>query len=184
MKNKRALTVLALTGSAILFMQSCSKDNPVETPTVEHAAVKFRMTDAPAAYAEVNVDVKQVRIHVAGNSGTDAWIELPTHAGVYNLLDLQNGIDTTIVDSTLVPAGKVTQIRFVLGSKCSLMTSDSVPHDLKVPSGQESGLKLVGPINLPANQTLAVKLDFDAEKSIVVKGNGEYGLEPVIKVLP
>ncbi len=184
--KKRKVSFIAATAalSSLFLFQACSKDNmgSGETPA-EQGAIKVSLTDLPGPYPEVNVDIRQVRVHVAGNAGNEGWVDLPTHAGVYNLLDLQNGIDSTIVDSTLVPAGKMTQIRLVLGPNSTVMTSDSVIHDLKVPSGEQSGIKLVGELNVPVNHALHVLIDFDAAASIVEKGNGEYSLKPVIKVV-
>jgi hypothetical protein len=186
MKKRNVLLILTtLTVGSLFFLQACKKDtltgDSVTNPGM--GAVKINLTDAPGNYLEVNVDIKQVRIHVADDStSNDGWIDLPTNAGIYNLLDLQNGIDTTVVDSTFIPGGKVSQIRFVLGPHNSVMTSDSVVHDLKVPSGEQSGLKINVHKTIPAGQTLHVLLDFDAEKSVNEKGNGDFMMKPVIRV--
>jgi hypothetical protein len=164
-------------------LQACKKDIISGTNVVGTGAIKIDLTDAPGNYLEVNVDIKRVRIHVADDStSNDGWMDLPTNAGIYNLLDLQNGIDTTVVDSTLIPGGKVSQIRFILGPNNSVMTADSVVHDLKVPSGEQSGLKINVHKTIPAGQTLHVLLDFDADKSIHEKGNGDFMMKPVIRV--
>lgn len=188
MKKRNAVLALsALTISSLLVLQACKKDSisggPINGPSGATGAIKINLTDAPANYLEVNVDIKQVRMHVSDDSSSaDGWIDLPTNAGIYNLLDLQNGIDTTLVDSTIVPAGKVSQIRFVLGPNSSVMTKDSVLHDLKVPSGEQSGLKINVHKTIPGGQTLNVLLDFDAEKSVNEKGNGSFSMKPVIKI--
>jgi hypothetical protein len=183
-KRNTSFLVVILALASLLLMQACSKDNMSggETPAGQ-GFIKVALTDLPGPYPEVNVDIRQVRVHLEGNAGNDGWIDLPTHVGVYNLLDLQNGIDSTIVDSTIIQAGKITQVRLVLGPNSTVMTSDSVLHDLKVPSGEQSGIKLVGELNIPVNHTLHVLLDFDANASIVEKGNGDFSLKPVIKVV-
>jgi hypothetical protein len=187
MKKRNVLfTLTTVTVGSLFFLQACKKDtisgNPVTDPA-RSGAIKIDLTDAPGNYLEVNVDIKRVRIHVAEDStSNDGWIDLPTNAGIYNLLDLQNGIDTTIVDSTFITGGKVSQIRFVLGPNNSVMTSDSVIHDLKVPSGEQSGLKINVHKTIPAGQTLHILLDFDAEKSIKEKGNGDFMMKPVIRI--
>jgi hypothetical protein len=187
MKKRNALFILTtVTVSSLFLFQACKKDAAISGPVANPAgmgAVKINLTDAPGNYLEVNVDIKQVRIHVSDDStSNDGWLDLPTNAGIYNLLDLQNGIDTTVVDSTFIPAGKVSQIRFVLGPDCSVMTSDSVLHDLKVPSGEQSGLKINVHKSIPLGQALHVLLDFDAEKSIKQTGNGNFMMKPVIRV--
>ena len=188
MKKRNALLIFttAIAGT-LCFLQACTKDTISSVPTpvsdAGKGAVKIHLTDAPGDYLKVNIDIKQVRIHIADDStSNDGWIDLPTNAGIYDLLELQNGIDTTVVDSTIVPAGKVSQIRFILGPNCSVQTKDSVYHDLKVPSGEQSGLKINVHRDIPQGQTLHILLDFDADKSIHQKGNGEFSMKPVIKI--
>ena len=131
MKTRKIFVIMLGIAGSLFLIQACKKDvisgqAPVSTGT---AAIRVKLTDAPANYLQVNVDIKQVRIHISADSNsTDGWIDLPTNAGIYNLLELRNGIDTTLVDSTLIPAGKVSQIRFVLGPNSSVMTADSVLH--------------------------------------------------------
>lgn len=159
--------------SALTF-SSCRKDDD------NKGNIQVRLTDAPAALQQVNVEIVKVRVHMEGGS----WIDLPTNSGVYDLLTLQNGIDTTIVNSSAqLPAGKITQMRLVLGSNNTVM-ADSVLHPLSVPSGSESGVKLVGEMEVIQNQTLNVLLDFVASESVIENGNNSWHLKPVIKVLP
>lgn len=182
MKKTLAFTGITVALCAVFLLDSCIKKND-EVPQGQNGYIQFQLTDLPADYLEVNVDIKQVRIHLVATTGNDGWLDLPTHAGIYNLLDLQNGIDSTIVDSTQISAGKITQVRLVLGGNNTVMTSDSVLHDLKVPSGTESGIKLVGNLTIPASNTLHVLLDFDANASVNQLGNGQYKMKPVIKVI-
>jgi hypothetical protein len=55
---------------------------------------------------------------------------------------------------------------------------------LKVPSGSQTGLKIVNGFDITANQTTELILDFDAQRSVVIAGSsGQYLLKPTIKVL-
>ena len=58
---------------------------------------------------------------------------------------------------------------------------DGNSQSLKVPSGSQSGLKLNLHQTLTANTSYSIWLDFDACKSVVEKGNGDYSLKPVIR---
>jgi hypothetical protein len=53
-----------------------------------------------------------------------------------------------------------------------------------VPSGLQTGLKLVGSFDVPANGLLDVALDFDAARSIFQTGAGSYTLAPTVRVMP
>jgi|WetSurMetagenome_2_1015567.scaffolds.fasta_scaffold00989_17 hypothetical protein len=168
MKN---LIILIIISTAALF--SCKKDNASDNS--QTARLTFRLTDAPASYDKVNIDIVGAQAII-----NDSIINLEVNAGIYNLLDFVNGKDTVIVDQQ-IPAGVLSQIRLILGDNNSLM-SVAETFDLKTPSAQQSGLKL----NVHADflQGIAYEyiIDFDAARSIVNTGNGKFILKPVLKV--
>src|SRR5205085_9369543 len=90
MKSK-LLTALLICSS--LFVISCKKESGGST------TLKVKLTDAPAAYDEVNVDIREVNTKVDGDSA--AWVSLPTAAGIYNLLEDQDGVDTLISEAVI-----------------------------------------------------------------------------------
>lgn len=139
------------------------------------------MVDSPGDYDEVNIDVQRIQIHLTSTE-TDGWLDLDNpNQGVVNILELTNGVSVIIADSE-IPSGRVSQIRLILGENNTLVIGDEV-HDLKVPSGSQSGLKLQVQETLTEGITYSLKLDFDASKSIVQRGNGTYSLKPVINVI-
>ncbi len=170
MKNTILFFALALT-TGVFY--ACQKSAEGTTPTL-----KVNLTDNPFNAQQVNIDLKEVRVNYSGDS-TSGWTTLNTTAGVYNLLALQNGVDTTIATGG-VPGGQVKEIRFVLGNNNSIMI-DSVVHPLTIPSGAESGLKLK--INKQISGSLdSLLIDFDAALSVHQTGNGKYMLKPVLKL--
>lgn len=169
--------VLGLTIFAMWFT-SCSDD------VQYNSTMSVYMTDAPGLYHQVNVEIVEMAAHYADSAGGDiGWVELEVNAGVYNLLDFQNGLDTALVDKDDVPAGKVNQLRLILGADNSVMLLDSSIVDLKLSSQSKTGLKLNVNANLDPGKTTKVLFDFDASTSIVVQGNEELRLKPVIRVL-
>ena len=158
----------------LLFLQftSCEteKDNDKTHLTV-------RMTDAPANYDAVMVDVKSVEI--TGSGGTA--VLLNTNAGIYNLLDFSNGLDTMIASGDL-EAGSVSQIRLILGTDNSVVV-DGVVYPLSTPSAEQSGLKLQINQTFEAGVEYIILLDFDASQSVVLQGNDAYKLKPVIRTI-
>ncbi len=145
--------------------------------------MQVRLTDSPGDFEEVNIDIRSVQIHrEETDNGTD-WITLgEINPGVYNLLDFANGADTLLASHSL-PAGKISQIRLVLGDNNTLKLKDGTVVDLKTPSGQTSGVKLDIDAVLEADVTYMVLLDFDAAKSVVARGNGQYNLKPVVRTI-
>ncbi len=148
------------------------------------AKLEVRLTDAPGDYAEVNVDVRSVQIHASDGTGEEGWTTLPhINPRVYNLLDFANGRDTLLASASL-PSGRISQIRLVLGDQNSLRLKGQTQRlPLKTPSGQTSGLKIKINADLREDVTYVVLLDFDAARSVVKRGNGDYNLKPVIRTL-
>lgn len=153
-----------------VFAYACQKEDG------GNSTLRIRMTDAPTALEEVNIDLKQVNIKFAKDSS--GWVSMQTNAGIYNLLDFQNGLDTLIAQGTY-PQGDVKEIRLILGSNNSVKESGQV-YPLIIPSGSESGLKIK--INKKLRTGLdSLLIDFDALMSIK-KERDNYKLRPVIKL--
>jgi hypothetical protein len=106
---------------------------------------------------------------------------LDVTAGVYNLLDFVNGLDTLLASAEVEP-GTLSQVRLILGDNNTVMV-DGMVYNLTTPSAQESGLKLNMNSELAPGVDYDLLLDFDASKSIVRKGNGEYQLKPVLRAI-
>jgi hypothetical protein len=138
---------------------------------------KVRMTDAPGPYDQVNIDLRAVE--VTGNNGQT--VNLNTTAGIYNLLDFSNGIDTLIAVSTLADS-RVEQIRLILGPNNTVVVG-GVSYPLDTPSAEQSGLKLNVHQTLAADIENIVLIDFDANSSIHQTGNGTYKLKPVLRTI-
>lgn len=154
--------------SSMLFI-ACKKEAGT-------SSLRIKLTDAPAEWDEVNIDLKQVNVNFSDD--TTSWISLPTRDSIYNLLDLQNGLDTLIAQGT-VPANTLREIRLVLGDENSIKVSGQT-YPLTVPSGATSGLKIK--VNKKLNATIeTIVLDFDAGLSVHQEQDG-YKLRPVIQV--
>ena len=161
------LSLAALSFCAVLF--SCKKED-------KQVPVQIVLTDNPTALEEVNVDITGIRVKL--DKDTTDWISLTTKAGVYNLLDLQNGIMDTLATGT-APTGILKEVRLILGSRNTVKVN-GVVQPLVIPSGSESGLKIK--IDKHLGETLnSFVLDFDAALSIKEENDG-YKLRPVVRL--
>lgn len=145
------------------------------------ARLDVRLTDAPGDYEEVNIDIQSVEVHNSDGNSSDGWKTLDVEKGVYNILELSNGLDTLLATAEL-PAGRISQIRLILGTNNSVKIG-GITKALSTPSAQQSGLKLNLQADLTEGVTYTVTLDFDAARSIVERGNGTFSLKPVIRAL-
>lgn len=170
---KRAMWILALVAGGLSIF-SCKKGDSQYGNN--NAQMSMRLTDDPSAYDAVYVDIRQIGVTMDGQAEV---LLTPNRAGVYNLLDFRNGLDTLLI-STSIHAGNISQVRLVLGDNNGVVVH-GVYHHLSTPSAQESGLKLNLKTTLAANTSYVIWVDFDAGKSIVTTGNGSYKLKPVIR---
>ena len=160
---------LGFIASAVLLFSACKKEGTNST-------LQIRMTDAPASFEEVNIDLKEVSVKFA--TDTTGWVSLQTTPGVYNLLGLQNGVDTLIAQGAF-PSNVVKEIRLVLGDNNTIKYGGQT-YPLTIPSGSESGFNIKVSKNLKANlETLLIAFDaaLSVKEEIVV-----YKLTPVLRI--
>jgi hypothetical protein len=169
---KKKLLVLFAMASLLGFLFSCDSDE-------KNARIQVWLTDAPGDFQEVNVEVLGVEVHSSENAGDKGWISLDVNKGVYNLLELTNGLDT-LLGEVEIPSGRISQIRLILGNNNTLKVNDEV-YALATPSAEQSGLKLQVHEVLTEGITYKILLDFDVARSIVLTGNESYKLKPVIR---
>jgi hypothetical protein len=173
MKKIHTLMSIVLCVLLGLNLSSCTKDGSTP-PTYPYSV---RLTDAPGPYNAVNIDLQGIEV-----TGVDGKaVTLNVKAGIVNLLNFSNGVDTLITTGTIEIA-TVEQIRLILGTNNSVVINN-VKYPLSTPSADQTGLKLQVHQTLQAGIYYSVLLDFDANKSIVLEGNGTYKLKPVIRTI-
>jgi hypothetical protein len=153
------------------------------------------LTDATTDdYKAVYVTISEVQVHMAG----ETWKVVGAPNKTYNLLELVNGVREEL-GVTELDAGDYTQMRLIIGktpdnginilsnqhpyANYVIDLNDEV-HELKVPSGYRTGVKIVQGFTIDPNQTTELILDFNASQSVVKAGkSGNWLLKPTIKVL-
>lgn len=171
MKSKALwLMIMAIT----LVAGSCKK-NSNDSSANKTSYLTLRLTDAPANYDAVNIDIQSIGVQV--DSGWSNF-NLP-NPGVFDLISLSNGTSVLLVSNIGVPAGTINQMRLHLGNNNTIVV-DGVSHNLQTPSGQTSGYKVKMNASIQPGASYVVMIDFDASKSIVKEGNGNYLLKPVV----
>jgi len=172
-----------------LALLGCSGPDSVQLGTV-----RIRMIDAPAAIDAVKIVVTEVSVHPAEGltpptspgaegslpTGAESWEVVNDKPRTYDLLTLRGGASATIAEG-LVPVGNYTQIRLKIGAGSSVVV-DGVTYPLSVPSGAQSGLKLIHSFMVTPDAAANLTVDFDAGKSVLQTGDGTWQLRPTITV--
>ncbi|HEY6002467.1 MAG TPA: DUF4382 domain-containing protein [Anaeromyxobacter sp.] len=178
MKAIRHRLVLAglVAASGLVLAGACSR-----SPTGP-AQLKVSLVDAaPSDVDQIWVNITKVTAH----STSDGWIPVAGNVGRVDLLSLKN---TPLTLGTVkLSAGRITQLRLYVdttGNEVHVI-GDTLMTPLKVPSGFESGIKILGPWRVEACDQTSVTIDFDGLASLEVHPTGtgdEWILRPVIKV--
>jgi hypothetical protein len=176
MKTIRLMSLLTILFGIAFFIPSCKKD-------AEKSRLTVYLTDAPAEYDAVNIEVVGIQVKASSDPGEGGWQTMPMAVSpvIYNILEFTNGMDE-LLSSMELPAGKISQLRLILGDNNSIVVNGvAAPLPLEVPSGQESGLKFNIHADLIAGIEYKLWIDFDGKGSVVDNGSGGYILKPLIR---
>lgn len=170
-----------VTSFIAIFVLSVGSFLGCDTDTIQPGdtgTLRLYLADAPGEFEEVNIEITRVEVHRPGPEG---WIVINEETRTFNLLEYTNGAMALLGEEDL-NAGKYTQIRLMLGMDNNVVVNgDTLP--LYVPSGYQTGLKLVKQFDIEPNYTYELVLDFDVHRSIHME-NEQYVLKPVIRVEP
>jgi hypothetical protein len=146
------------------------------------------ITDAPVDGATAVV-VKFTGVELKPEGGSAISISLSPAASI-DLLALAGGNSRTLLDAHTVPAGRYEWVRLLIeaeqnqsSSYIDLSTGERFP--LFVPSGSESGLKLIRGFTVAAGSITNFTIDFDLRKSVIAPPgqSPNYLLKPVLRIV-
>jgi hypothetical protein len=124
--------------------------------------------DAPVDGAQAVV-VKFIGVELTADSGSPVDITF-TAPKTIDLLN-ESGTASAVLFSQPIPAGGYGQIRLMVAadgnpSNSYITLSDGTMHGLQVPSGSETGLKLVTGFTVPSSGVVDYSIDFDLRQAI------------------
>ncbi|GLI38280.1 DUF4382 domain-containing protein [Geobacter hydrogenophilus] len=189
---KVLMTFVAWT-LAVVQIQGCGGGGGGSSTTASTGTLKLSITDKQSDdFKSVVISIREIRVVPAGmENAADNDPGLPMIASfatpmVVDVVQLQ--FVQQALGEVVIPAGTYSQIRLILNPNQNgqppanylTLTSDltNTHFPLKTPSGQQSGLKVLGPIEVKAGVINAVMIDFDPNTAIVARGNGDYNLKP------
>jgi len=191
MKKTLILTVSLLSIVFLSFM-GCQKTGD------STGRLSILVTDAPFPVdfiEEVTVTITRVELRKDAESDDTESDENPfitvfEGSETFNLLDLRNGVVQQLAEVE-VPAGSYNLIRIYV-EDAGIVVKDYGSYSLKVPSGSQTGIKMfIKPsLQVSGGLTAEVLLDFNLDKSFVLKGNLKspdgikgFNFKPVIRAV-
>jgi hypothetical protein len=173
----------------LAYLAACGGGGgPSEDSSLQTGRINLRITDSPVTSAErVVVQFTGLEITRVGAAQPEVF-DFP--ARQIDLLALDGGGSEILLANEILPAGNYESIRLKVnagrdGSDSFIELDDGSVHPLFIPSGNQSGLKLIRGFTIGAGSTNDFTIDFDLRKSVVhPPGQGEtYLLKPVLRLV-
>jgi hypothetical protein len=158
-----------------------------EVESIDMFVVRIEAKAQATSEADADDDLE------GAESTSNGWLVLATPNASFDLMDLRNGVSAFLGDAP-VPAARYHSMRLILDTQQSSVTlkdgtvlSGASSPSIVFPSAGKTGIKILftTPIDVDADETTDVLVDFDAGESFVVRGNTilQNGLlfKPVIR---
>lgn len=192
--------VFLFFASTIIFACGGGSGSSIPISSGGVGTLSLSLTDEMSnSYQAIYVTLEDVQVHAKKNgNGNNSWfsVSTPNLPKTFNLYELINGVREEIGIADLA-VGSYTQMRLMIGNSPDnginilseahpyanyVIDSDGMYQELKIPSGVQSGYKIVHGFTISPDQTTELTLDFLADKSVVVGGNGNWHIQPTVKV--
>lgn len=178
----RNMSLAALVlGTAALGACGGGSDAPAPS-----GALSVNMADTPVDNAtSVVVDFTGIELH--NTNGTMTTINFASPKQI-DLLKLQNGVTGALTQGESVPAGTYDWMRLdVLANKNTqgqsyITLSTGAQYPLYIPSGSETGLKLVSPFTVAQGSTTQLIIEFNLRQSVTSTDGQNYVLVPALRL--
>ena len=150
--------------------------------------INLRITDSPVTSAKrVVVQFTGLEIKPAAAAEPEVFDFAPRQI---DLLSLDGGGSEVLLADEMLPAGEYEWIRLKVnagrsGSDSFIELDDGSIHPLFIPSGNQTGLKLIRGFTIGAGSTHDFTIDFNLRKSVIhPPGLGDpYLLKPVLRLV-
>ncbi len=182
MKSFRFVFMAALTVFLALSLTGCGGSD------TETGTLSLSVTDAPVDGA-VSVVVQFTGVQLLSTSGKILNFDFETPKTI-DLLALQGGDSTPLLNNITIPAGDYPVISLKVNAEPGVLDSyielaDGTQVSLWIPSGAETGLKLIQGCKVPASGLADFVIDFDLRKSVFdpPAPGDDYILKPALRMV-
>lgn len=177
--------------AACLFMAACGGGsvtgiNESVPPPTATGIIRIALTDAPVDEVSV-VNVQFAGVILKPVSGDEIQVDFDPPKDV-DLLTLTGGATAELLPETPVPAGDYGWLRLAVNAEFdnvfdSFAMTPTGQVELGVPSGSQSGLKLVSGFTVSQGQTTDLVIDWDLRKALSdPQGQPGFHLRPALRV--
>lgn len=174
--------------AVLAYLAACGGEGSDSADTQQFGRLTLRVTDSPVTSARrVVVEFTGVEIKARNGGDTEVFDFAPRQI---DLLALDGGGSEILLSDEDLPAGEYEWIRLKVNagrnaSDSFIELDDGSIHPLFIPSGNQTGLKLIRGFTIGAGSTSNFTIDFNLRKSVIhPPGLGEpYLLKPVLRLV-
>lgn len=172
MSLKIRYLALLIAGAAFLALAGCNSSSD--------ATLNLGVTDTPVDGAQ-SVVVAFTGVDLMGPDGQQSFT-FATEQQI-DLLKQQGSNSASLLSGVSIPAGNYQWIRLDVDANNSyIITSTGAKYPLTIPSGSETGLKLVSGFTVAQGDTANFVIDFNLRQSVTQNNNG-YTLKPALRLI-
>jgi hypothetical protein len=180
----RPLLMIGWAMAATLALAACGGGGG-SSSAAQTSTLNIALTDAPLAGAS-KVWVQFTGVELKPANANSVVINFSPARG-FDLLTLTNGTTAMFLNGAIVPAGQYEWVRLIIDPTAgsSYLVDATGQHNLTIPSGFETGLKLIQGFTMPVGGVADFTVDFVLSKSIVAPpGQGpDMMLKPVLRLV-
>lgn len=183
----KLLTLSILSSLAMVGCGGPASEDASGRGGVPNGTLTLSITDAAVDNAaEVWVQFSAIELKPADGPSITYTFDTPLNV---DLLSLQGSLSEDFFNSIVIPSGTYNWVRLAVNTSGDLDSyiklDDGSVHELTIPSGKQSGLKINGGFIVAAGSETAMTIDFDLRKSVVkVKASDTtYHLKPVLRLV-
>lgn len=193
MKPTYIFTAVPLSIAIAAAITSCgggssSSGSSSSTSTGGTGSYTLAVTDAPVDDAEkVVIQITGVTLKPKGSTEINFEFE---EVKSIDFLDLQNGVSENLLSNQSIPAGDYNWVRLQVNAEedgtmdSYIEFSDTSQREIRVPSGSQTGLKLVSGFTVSENGSSGYTIDFDLRKSLTDPGGtGSVIFKPTLRLV-
>lgn len=167
----------------VLGLAACSDNGP------STGQLTLKVTDAPVDEATaVVVAFTGVELQPADAAARQYDFDAPR---AIDLLALSGGDSASLLEGVSLPSGRYNWVRLRVDATedgvadSYIALEDGSQHELEIPSGAQTGLKLVSGFVVPAGGHASFTIDFDLRKSVhePMDAGGSYKLRPALRIV-
>jgi hypothetical protein len=186
--KKILFTILAV--ASVVMLSGCSElFNNDQADGKSRLVIKITDDPFDISYIEsATVTITKVEIRRTGDGVPDGnpFMVLSDDTVTIDLIDLRNGLTETLIDME-IEDGEYDLVRLYVMEAGLKLKDIEDPYKVKVPSGEQTGIKIfISPaLNVSGGLTEELLLDVDLSRSFVLRGNMDQNngfiFKPVIR---